>query len=82
MDYKSFFIKSYGCQMNVYDSNKIKSLLENKGLDFLAVPFHRNLMSKVRGHIGNTFYFYFCAKNIFHESQKSYIWTRNRSDRA
>ena len=28
---KSIFIKSYGCQMNVYDSNRIKNLLEPKG---------------------------------------------------
>ena len=25
------FIKSYGCQMNVYDSNRIKDLFEPKG---------------------------------------------------
>ncbi len=29
---KSFFVKSYGCQMNVYDSEKITSMLENKGM--------------------------------------------------
>ena len=28
----SFFIKTYGCQMNVYDSEKITSILENKGM--------------------------------------------------
>ena len=28
---KSIFIKSYGCQMNVYDSNRIKNLFEPKG---------------------------------------------------
>ena len=33
MEHKAFFIKSYGCQMNVYDSEKIKSLLQNKGLE-------------------------------------------------
>ncbi len=32
MDSKSFFVKSYGCQMNVYDSEKITSILENKGM--------------------------------------------------
>ena len=29
---KSFFVKSYGCQMNFYDSEKITSILENKGM--------------------------------------------------
>ena len=29
---KSFFIKSYGCQMNIYDSEKITSILEDKGM--------------------------------------------------
>ena len=32
MSYSTFFIKSYGCQMNIYDSEKIISILENKGL--------------------------------------------------
>ena len=32
MNSKSFFVKSYGCQMNVYDSEKITSILENKGM--------------------------------------------------
>ncbi len=31
MEDKYLFIKSYGCQMNVYDSNRMKDLLENKG---------------------------------------------------
>ena len=28
---KNFYIKSYGCQMNMYDSNRIKNLLQKKG---------------------------------------------------
>ena len=28
---ESIFIKSYGCQMNVYDSNRIQDLFINKG---------------------------------------------------
>ena len=28
---KKFYIKSYGCQMNVYDSNRIKDLFKPKG---------------------------------------------------
>ena len=32
MNSKSFFVKSYGCQMNIYDSEKITSILENKGM--------------------------------------------------
>ena len=31
MTNKSFFIKSYGCQMNEYDSEKITSLLLKDG---------------------------------------------------
>ena len=31
MSEKKIFVKSYGCQMNVYDSNKIKDLFHNKG---------------------------------------------------
>ena len=29
---KRIFVKSYGCQMNVYDSNRIKNLFEPKGI--------------------------------------------------
>jgi len=32
MNHSTFFVKSYGCQMNIYDSEKIISILENKGL--------------------------------------------------
>ena len=28
---KKIYIKSYGCQMNVYDSNRINNLFEKKG---------------------------------------------------
>ena len=28
---KKFYIKSYGCQMNVYDSNRIKNLFQSEG---------------------------------------------------
>ena len=31
MENKSFFIKSYGCQMNEYDSEKISSILQKDG---------------------------------------------------
>ena len=31
MNEKLIYIKSYGCQMNVYDSNRIKDLFLNKG---------------------------------------------------
>ena len=31
MQNRSFYVKSYGCQMNVYDSNRIKDLFLNKG---------------------------------------------------
>jgi len=30
---KKIFVKSYGCQMNVYDSNRIKNLFEPRGYD-------------------------------------------------
>ena len=32
MSHSTFYIKSYGCQMNIYDSDKITSILENRGL--------------------------------------------------
>ena len=32
MRYSTFLVKSYGCQMNIYDSEKITSILENRGM--------------------------------------------------
>ena len=31
MNKKTIYIKSYGCQMNVYDSNRIKDLFTSQG---------------------------------------------------
>ena len=31
MHHSTFYVKSYGCQMNIYDSEKIISILENIG---------------------------------------------------
>ena len=28
---KKIYVKSYGCQMNIYDSNRIKNLFESEG---------------------------------------------------
>ena len=28
---KNIFVKSYGCQMNIYDSNRIKNFFQPKG---------------------------------------------------
>ena len=38
MSPSTFFVKSYGCQMNIYDSEKITSILENKGLKLNKYP--------------------------------------------
>ena len=31
MNKKTIYVKSYGCQMNVYDSNRIKDLFTSQG---------------------------------------------------
>ena len=38
MSHSTFYVKSYGCQMNIYDSEKIVSILENKGLTHYKSP--------------------------------------------
>ncbi len=43
MEDKLLFIKSYGCQMNVYDSNRMKDLLLNQGYKLTNDPSKANL---------------------------------------
>ena len=44
MGHSTFFVKSYGCQMNIYDSDKIISILENKGLKQNKDPENADLI--------------------------------------
>ncbi len=44
MQNRSFYVKSYGCQMNVYDSQKITSILESKGLKYKLDPKSADLV--------------------------------------
>ena len=48
---KNIFIKSYGCQMNVYDSNRIKDLFENKGYKIVNKIEDANLVVLNTCHI-------------------------------
>lgn len=38
MDIKHYYIKTFGCQMNVYDSNRIANILETLGYKAVATP--------------------------------------------
>lgn len=40
----TFYIKTFGCQMNVSDSEKMRHLLEQKGLTAAADPAHADLI--------------------------------------
>jgi len=63
-DAKSFFIKTYGCQQNVYDSGKIAGILSQAGLTAAADPADADIIvfntcavrehaeEKVLGHLG------------------------------
>ena len=44
MENSTFYVKSYGCQMNMYDSEKIISILENKGLKKNLNPENADLI--------------------------------------
>ena len=37
MKKNKIYIKSYGCQMNVYDSNRILDLFKNKKVDAIVM---------------------------------------------
>jgi len=47
----SIFIKSYGCQMNVYDSNRIKDLFKNQGYEITNNLKEANLVVLNTCHI-------------------------------
>ena len=48
---KKIYIKSYGCQMNVYDSNRIKDLFEPKGYIKTTIPEDADLIVLNTCHI-------------------------------
>ena len=53
MEYNKYYIETYGCQMNVYDSARIKNLFEDRAA-FIKASYaateviHRNLGSATR----------------------------------
>tara|TARA_Y100000741_G_scaffold363243_1_gene351033 strand:+ start:587 stop:1897 length:1311 start_codon:yes stop_codon:yes gene_type:complete len=48
---KKFFIKSYGCQMNIYDSERMKNLFENDGYNKTELPNDADLIILNTCHI-------------------------------
>ncbi|HIC87175.1 MAG TPA: tRNA (N6-isopentenyl adenosine(37)-C2)-methylthiotransferase MiaB, partial [Aquificae bacterium] len=41
---KTFFIKVFGCQMNEYDSLKVKSILESLNLKEVKDPYQADII--------------------------------------
>ena len=51
MNKNKIYIKSYGCQMNVYDSNRILDLFKNKNYEKVEDPKDSNLVVLNTCHI-------------------------------
>ena len=51
MSKNKIYIKSYGCQMNVYDSNRILDLFKNKNYEITKDPKDANLVVLNTCHI-------------------------------
>ena len=51
MKKNKIYIKSYGCQMNVYDSNRILDLFRNKEYEIAEDPKDANLVVLNTCHI-------------------------------
>ena len=51
MKKNKIYIKSYGCQMNVYDSNRILDLFKNKNYERVEDPKDANLVVLNTCHI-------------------------------
>ena len=65
---KKIFVKSYGCQMNVYDSNRIKNLFENKGYSETNNVEDADLVVLNTCHIREK-----AAEKVLNEGQGDYI---------
>ena len=51
MQKNKIYIKSYGCQMNVYDSNRILDLFKNQNYEIADDPKDANLVVLNTCHI-------------------------------
>ena len=51
MKKNKIYIKSYGCQMNVYDSNRILDLFKNQNYEIAEDPKDANLVVLNTCHI-------------------------------
>lgn len=72
---KKFFIKTFGCQMNVYDSHRMAIMLENLGMEETSVQADADLMLFNTCHIREK-----AAEKVFSDLGRAYLIKQEREE--
>ncbi len=72
---KKFFIKTFGCQMNVYDSHRMAIMLENLGMEETSVQADADLMLFNTCHIREK-----AAEKVFSDLGRAYLIKQERAE--
>ena len=70
---KKFFIKTFGCQMNVYDSHRMAIMLENFGMEETTVQSDADLVLFNTCHIREK-----AAEKVFSDLGRAYLIKQER----
>ncbi|MBQ2810845.1 MAG: tRNA (N6-isopentenyl adenosine(37)-C2)-methylthiotransferase MiaB [Alphaproteobacteria bacterium] len=71
---KKFFIKTFGCQMNVYDSHRMAIMLENLGFEETSVQSEADLVLFNTCHIREK-----AAEKVFSDLGRAYLIKQERA---
>ncbi len=72
---KKFFIKTFGCQMNVYDSHRMAIMLENLGMSETTVQQDADLVLFNTCHIREK-----AAEKVFSDLGRAYLIKQERAE--
>lgn len=72
---KKFFIKTFGCQMNVYDSHRMAIMLENLGMSETTVQQEADLVLFNTCHIREK-----AAEKVFSDLGRAYLIKQERAE--
>ena len=74
---KKYFIKTFGCQMNVYDSHRMAKMLEEMGLEETSVQEEADVVVFNTCHIREK-----AAEKVFSDLGRAYIIKQGRLEKG